>query len=332
MALFLLIAVAVPLSVADDDAVAVIQHRAKMLVDGNEWTEIVNANKCWTNTDDWVYHDHHDGVANLASAALCQQDCVNTIDCNYIMYDARPGTVGDCYKLRTMCTQPTYVGNSQVFSLLREVVEVTGDPHMRNVNGELFDLSQEGEHLLIQIPAGSGEELEVRGTVTAFHKERKCPKFFMTQLEMKGSMVGEESLRIVTEPENFGVKLGSATEFLKIDSTSSMKAGVAKVQVCSEGNLLCKSTRSARRTPNYANKILVQLSSVAVVASNYASANPSFMNLAVLGLAGQKEVGGLLGNDDHSTVGGNPECDTSSSVQRVSMMQVENAQVGHLTL
>jgi len=214
------------------------------------------------------------------------------------------------------------------------LVEVTGDPHMRNLNGEVFDLSREGKHVLIQIPAGSGEKLEVSGTVTAFHKERKCPTFFMTQFEMKGSMVGDESIQIVSDPDNFGVKLGAATEFLNIDSTSSTAAGVAQVQLCSEDNRLCKSTKPGRRTPNYANKLIVQLpSSITLVASNYASANPSFMNLAVSGLAAQDDVGGLLGHDDHSVVAGEPACETSSRVQKISMLQLEHdTTVGHLTL
>jgi len=215
---------------------------------------------------------------------------------------------------------------------MNPLVEVTGDPHMRNLNGELFDLSKEGEHVLIQIPAGSGSDLEVTGTVSAFHKERKCPKFFMTQLKMKGKLVGEESVQIISDPETFGVKVGSSTELLNIDTQTL--AGVAKVQRCSEDILLCKSTSPSRRTPNYANKVLVQLpSSISIVASNYASANPSFMNLAVSGLAAQDDVGGLLGHDDHSMVAGEPECEVSSTVQRVSMLQREpNPTVGHLTL
>jgi hypothetical protein len=212
------------------------------------------------------------------------------------------------------------------------LVEVTGDPHMRNLKGELFDLSREGEHILIQIPAGSGEDLEVIGTVAAFHKDRKCPKFFMTQLKIKGSMVGEEALQILSDPDNFGVKLGSATEFLNIDATGSTAAGTAQVQRCSEDNLLCRSTIPGRRTPNYANKLVVQLpSAITLVASNYASANPSFMNLAVSGLAALDDVGGLLGHDDHSMVAGEPECDPSSGVERVSMLQrVSSTPVGHL--
>jgi len=214
------------------------------------------------------------------------------------------------------------------------MVEVTGDPHMRNLNGEVFDLSREGEHVLIQVPAGSGEKLEVIGTVTAFHKQRKCPKFFLTQLKMKGSMVGEEVIQIVSDPETFGVKLGAAKEFMNIDLTNSTAAGIAQVQRCNEDNVLCRSINPGRRTPNYANKLLVQLpSAITIVASNYASANPSFMNLAVAGLTAQGDVGGLLGNDDHSMVVGEPGCETSSGVQKISMLQRDTfTTVGHLRL
>jgi hypothetical protein len=213
-------------------------------------------------------------------------------------------------------------------------VEVTGDPHMRNLNGEVFDLSREGEHVLIQVPAGSGEKLEVIGTVTAFHKKRKCPTFFLTQLKMKGSMVGEEVIQIVSDPETFGVKLGAAKEFMNIDLTKSTAAGIAQVQRCNEDNVLCRSTSPGRRTPNYANKLLVQLpSAITIVASNYASANPSFMNLAVSGLTAQGDVGGLLGNDDHSMIVGEPGCETSSGVHKISMLQRDTfTTVGHLRL
>merc|ERR1719213_542924 len=144
---------------------------------------------------------------------------------------------------------------------------------------------------------------------------------------MKGSMVGEEALEILSGPENFGVKLGSSTEFLDLDSPTT--AGIAKVQRCSEDNAICQATSPNRRTPSYANKILVELpASISIVASNYESANPSFMNLAVSGLGSQEEVGGLLGTGDHSAVAGEPDC--QHAAQRVSMLQRQaGSTVGH---
>jgi hypothetical protein len=149
-------------------------------------------------------------------------------------------------------------------------------------------------------------------------------------------MVGEEPLQIVSDPDNFGVKLGAATEFLKIDSEKPVEAGAAKVQRCNADTALCQSMSPVRRTPNYANKVLVQLSSISLVASNYASANPSFLNLAISGLSAQHEVGGLLGQDDHSHVVPEAQCDTLNSVgQKVSMLQKhdfnsERMTVGHV--
>jgi hypothetical protein len=212
------------------------------------------------------------------------------------------------------------------------VAEATGDPHMRNLNGEIFDLSQEGEHVLIRIPEETGAKLEVVGTVTTFHKERKCPVFFLTKLRIQGDLVGEVPLEIVASQSLFGVKQGS--EFMNLNLEEPVVVGESKVQICDENNHVCRTTSPKRRTAKYPDKLLVSLPSMAIVASNYPSANPSFLNLAVSGLPSQKNVGGLLGHGDHSHVTAEDEtCRKSKSLKRkVSMLQKSafSSTVGHI--
>jgi hypothetical protein len=239
------------------------------------------------------------------------------------------------FPLPNSCADDPDVENIEE-NIEENLVEVTGDPHMRNMNGEVFDLSAEGDHVLIQIPAGSGEELEVVGTVSGFQKMRKCPLFFLTKLKMQGSLVGSEPINILTDEGKFGVRVGS--ELLNLDFNTPLTIGAAKVEKCDEDNLFCKSTVPKRRTPSHANKFHVALpSNLHVVASSYSSANPSFINIAVSGLASHHDVGGLLGHDDHSHVTSEVSCSSGkSSMRKTSMLQtvfdVESSTVGHLAM
>jgi hypothetical protein len=214
------------------------------------------------------------------------------------------------------------------------LVELTGDPHLQNLNGEIFDVSQEGDHILIQIPEGTGEQLEVIGKVEAFHKKRKCPVFFLTELKIRGSYVGTEPLQILSGESQFGLKQGS--EFVHFDSEPVKIGYAAKVQKCDDSNIMCKTTKSGRRTPKFADKLLLTLpSSLSILTSHYASANPSFLNIGINGLHLQKKVGGLLGHGDHSHVIAEDEAcrkKQKSKRRKVSMLQQASfiSSVGHV--
>jgi len=69
-------------------------------------------------------------------------------------------------------------------------VAATGDPHMRNILGERFDLMQEGKHTLIQIPRsgfdGIGGRNLLRVQASAEHASGACADMYFKTVNITG--------------------------------------------------------------------------------------------------------------------------------------------------
>jgi len=64
----------------------------------------------------------------------------------------------------------------------------TGDPHLKNVDGQKFDLMQPGKHLLVQIPRLS-EKAMLRVDAEAQRFGGKCADLYFQELNITGSLV-----------------------------------------------------------------------------------------------------------------------------------------------
>merc|ERR1740121_3411587 len=66
--------------------------------------------------------------------------------------------------------------------------EAVGDPHLQNVHGERFDLMQEGRHVLINIPRGTGAEQAIlRVQADARRLGGQCADLYFQELNVTGS-------------------------------------------------------------------------------------------------------------------------------------------------
>jgi hypothetical protein len=198
-----------------------------------------------------------------------------------------------------------------------------GDPHLTNVKGEHFELNSPGEHVLVKIPRGSGRDFQLHATVAQFNSRggRKACKFFFTNFSMSGAWLGLDHNDKIDvwagkggSLDDFGLVFGkdrTITHFRKlVKAQEATMLGGTMVEACgenvnSESYSLCQRLgHKFRRNPK---KVLLTLSSpkpVHLALSRYESADPAFLDISVDGLSahGSDDVGGLLGNDDHSKV------------------------------
>jgi len=67
-------------------------------------------------------------------------------------------------------------------------VAAVGDPHLQNVRGDRFDVMQEGNHVLINIPRGmSAETSLLRVTAAAVRLGRHCADMYFQVINITGS-------------------------------------------------------------------------------------------------------------------------------------------------
>jgi hypothetical protein len=177
--------------------------------------------------------------------------------------------------------------------------------------------------MLVQIPRGSGRDFQLRATVAQFNSRggRKACKFFFTNFSMSGAWLGLDHNDKIDvwagkggSLDDFGLVSGkdrTITHFRKlVKAQEATMLGGTMVEACgenvnSESHSLCQRLgHKFRRNPK---KVLLTLSSpkpVHLALSRYESADPAFLDISVDGLSAHRsgDVGGLLGNDDHSEV------------------------------
>jgi hypothetical protein len=215
-------------------------------------------------------------------------------------------------------------------------VSAVGDPHLVNLHGETFDLNVAGKHLLLQIPRGSGEALELVGSVehlpTQVSGHSPCHQFLFTQLIVRGKYVdghrGEISVDAGQSLSLYGFgathrQLGkiAATPYASLwKQTTPSVAGHVSMWACKDNDPkskknLCKRLSSAsgaghRQLQVYTRKpaiIVMEVpgagaSPLHLAISRFEGASPAYLNVAFSGLGPADSVGGLLGSDDHTAV------------------------------
>jgi len=69
-----------------------------------------------------------------------------------------------------------------------KAVSATGDPHMQNILGQRFDLTQPGKHTLLQIPrvASNDDDLLLRVLADAEHEGGACADVYFKALNITG--------------------------------------------------------------------------------------------------------------------------------------------------
>jgi len=212
-----------------------------------------------------------------------------------------------------------------------------GDPHLRNIDGDRFNVHKAGSVPLLKIPAG-GKQLKIMGLIEA---AKRCSKTtFITQLNLTGSWL-EKKIDVAvhpneTESSTFFVAVdgqrvwthSNHLEALKFDHRGIQTDGSnevifkqedGKVSVRQLNNLETAETKPGLQL-HFANapSLLVTVTYPRVKASTR-----PHLNLDVKGLhsPGIVSVGGILGSDDHSEY----EMKTAECQREKSFAKIDHA-------
>jgi hypothetical protein len=106
---------------------------------------------------------------------------------NDAAYPGRPFTMYWCAPGENYTNEPEALPSSQ------GVITATGDPHLKNVFGERFDLMRPGRHVLINIPRGQPiENTYLRVEADASRFGGQCADLYFQELNISGSLAEEK--------------------------------------------------------------------------------------------------------------------------------------------
>jgi len=168
-----------------------------------------------------------------------------------------------------------------------------GDPHMVNVNGEIFDIWRLGAVELLRIPRNSHNHPQIRFTanVSSDHgtqSDTRCTARYMTSMRFSGSWFGNQEVYITLVAGEMRVHVGKK-------SLSPLE----KVQI--EKSLVVSRPSESLVTVLAGDATINVMHDDAVFKPHF-YLNADVRNLASLGL----KIGGVLGLDDHTDVARKP--------------------------
>jgi len=168
-----------------------------------------------------------------------------------------------------------------------------GDPHMVNVNGEIFDIWRLGAVELLRIPRNSHNHPQIRFTanVSSDHgtqSDIRCTARYMTSMRFSGSWFGNQEVYITLVAGEMRVHVGKK-------SLSPLE----KVQI--EKSLVVSRPSESLVTVLAGDATINVMHDDAVFKPHF-YLNADVRNLASLGL----KIGGVLGLDDHTDVARKP--------------------------
>jgi len=266
------------------------------------------------------YSLQHFGDRTGENASMCAQPCDND-QCTGFNWDSK------------MKACSLYGGNITMYSHQNSVCYTkkgphsSGDPHSRNTLGQHFDIRRPGNYTFLKYPRGGDgtpKNLDVQAHVTS--RGKLCSgKLYITGLEIAGSwlsMVGGR-IELYTETDMFN---SPQVVGLKIGNSSNMSLQEFDAHIPT--NMLSISHFSPQppeETNKHVNTLTMQFNlgpSKMKVGWAHEKVIDGFTNwlwLSASGLGNPKEVGGLLGADDHLTVQTPPEyCHGKPGLPKIS--------------
>jgi len=170
-----------------------------------------------------------------------------------------------------------------------------GDPHIKNLQGERFDISRQGSAPLLKIPADTAAHLEIEGEVQRQHQRICQYDMYFKQVRVNGDFL----------EKNITVKTGNREDghsFLVLVDGQPHKNGDSSVS-------------KAPSKGNHGIRIAIKNDIMIEVVQRLGRKFPiSYLDIQVTGLkniASRMSVGGLLGYtsaDDHSNWTGKRQC------------------------
>jgi hypothetical protein len=180
-----------------------------------------------------------------------------------------------------------------------------GDPHVRNIKGEKFDIHRQGYAPLLSVASDSMAHLEVMALIEMVKKCQK--KMFITQVNSSGSWL-EKNVAVTV-----GGLTGQKAFSLMVDGQEVWSPAAQGYKPPSDENIIFKhadkfsiSEMTSKATP--ATQPGVELKTahhvnLKIVRPLRRPTSPPHLNFDIQGLNKLPlsfKIGGLLGNDDHS--------------------------------
>jgi len=169
-----------------------------------------------------------------------------------------------------------------------------GDPHLRNVKGEAFDIHTTGWVQMVRIPRGaepSGAELLVTADLAPIHANRSCSQTFIHMLHINGSRLGGTPLTL---------KTGLHGTPQVVTSRSGFKEKMRGMRRELERGDITIATFNNSAYPASRGMLHVKVGKYNLVVRQRQQNHFSYFDLDVQGiLESASDVGGLLGLDDH---------------------------------
>jgi len=219
----------------------------------------------------------------------CEMQLHNTNNCAL----RRSGAIVDgyCHKTCGVCT----VGPPAAAAAQAQAPSAVGDPHLRNVLGQRFDLMQPGNHMLMNIPkaATPQENALFRVMARADRIGGNCADLYFEALNVTGQWVeatalGREGLRVSAGSDTVSVNDGYMARWLAFgpvglkvvrghlpDGTAYLNLYFKNIKNTGipVGGLLGEDDHQKEATPSAHCKSLVQLVQLQAIHGDEAAAN-----------------------------------------------------------
>jgi len=196
--------------------------------------------------------------------------------------------------------------------------QATGDPHVRNIKGEKFDIVNPGKHVLLQLPRSAQPHAAHLHVVADVEQVSDCLAFYMKSVTVSGNWVAS--------PLEFRAHSGNLT-LGGLTTGASLLVGGMPVKSLQEFEDLLPTGLAEVATPktvepnSHARKRMLMLAVklkfpagpqlvISFMRTRDARVGNHVDHLDVAGIrlgTAKMEVGGLLGEDDHDSATAMPE-------------------------
>jgi len=187
---------------------------------------------------------------------------------------------------------------------------IHGDPHVVNTQGDHFDIRRPGLHDLIVMPAGLGDKVRLEGRVTPLGGARCSNRLYFTEIHVSGSFLEPlHNLELSTSGHHFDRPDAVG---LRVDGSANMSIPEFIKKVPAHMVQVAKLHAGMVKKPHGHADILLANMSLGPVKLKIGWAHTwsplfNWMWLEITDGLSEREVGGLMGNDDFTWASSRPE-------------------------
>jgi len=248
-----------------------------------------------------------------STLSACAAYCGTSNECRGFWYYDSGGHAGRCCPKTSFNYQFTRViPGGAFYSYANPALTMNGDPHMRNMAGERFDLALAGTHIALHIPRGAKDtDIQLQLQVNVKQLEGDCDGLFATQILVAGYLLGPAQKIVFEADQFFSVAMGNevavhqAGTLWTLATSQEPPAGWPSQEPFDTS---MKAALGFNGRPNF--EISMGTLKIRVEKAKHKTYN--FLNMDVTGVGDIKlPIGGILGFDGHEEASTNPKhCQT----------------------